>query len=290
MFELSRLLTYDDDALLAELCRVAAIVSGPLTRSAFHRFSKASPSLYPRRFGSWEGALKRAGLESRYSGRAVSDKMRSQEAKHLTDEQMLAELQRVAALSSPLIGEVFGQHSRISAAAIRRRFGSWNAGLKKAGLKATTKGRRYTEDDISRISWRCGPRWAVNLPIPRWIVHLRRLLPAATRSVGALGAKPSPLSLRAPTQRLNQPTFRPRRLHPPRKLHHCQPVRAIRVVRFPSRFASLFFSATTSLVSFAVAALPRVHNIHYKLTISNRGRSRDAPTPPISEHFASYAI
>lgn len=147
MFELSRLVTYDDDALLTEMRRVAALITGPLTCSAFRRVSKASPSVYQRRFGSWQDALKRADLQLRYSGRTVSDKMRRQEAKHLTNEQMLAELQRVAALSSPLTTDAFNQHSNISAAAIRARFGSWNAALKQAALQPANMGRRYAEDE-----------------------------------------------------------------------------------------------------------------------------------------------
>jgi hypothetical protein len=65
-FELDRLVSYDDEALLAELSRVAALIGPPhLTRAAFDRLSKASSSVISRRFGGWREALSRVGLEDR---------------------------------------------------------------------------------------------------------------------------------------------------------------------------------------------------------------------------------
>jgi hypothetical protein len=148
-FELNRLLDYSDEALLAELRRVAAKVSGALTREAFRRLSKASPSVYQRRFGGWHDALVRAGLENRYSGRNVSEKMRSQDARGLSDEQLVAELRRVATEvgSRALTTQIFGEHSPLSHAVVARRFGSWNAAMRKAGLPLPTRARRHTDED-----------------------------------------------------------------------------------------------------------------------------------------------
>ena len=50
-----------------------------------------------RRFGPWRAVLARAGHADRYSGRTVSPKMRSQRSRTLTDAEIIAELQRVAA-------------------------------------------------------------------------------------------------------------------------------------------------------------------------------------------------
>ena len=62
-FELSRLDSYDDAALLAELRRVAALVDSPvLTQSEFDHHSKASASVIRHRFGGWARALHLAGL------------------------------------------------------------------------------------------------------------------------------------------------------------------------------------------------------------------------------------
>jgi hypothetical protein len=147
-FELSRLLDYGDEALLAELRRVAAVVPGALTREAFHRHSKASPSVYQRRFGGWNEALARAGLENRYSGRSVSGKMRSQAGRGLSDDQLVAEMRRVAAEVGPeaLTTQTFRERSSLSHAVVARRFGSWNAAMRKAGLPMPTRARRHTDE------------------------------------------------------------------------------------------------------------------------------------------------
>jgi hypothetical protein len=146
MFELSRLLSYDDASLIAELRRVAKLVNGVLTQAEFRKRSKASPSIYRRRFGSWETALIRAGFGDRYSGRSISDKMRRHTARGFSDDQLLDELRRVAAIAT-LTTETFNEHSAVSASVIRRRFGTWNHALKRAGLSPTNHGRRYSDSD-----------------------------------------------------------------------------------------------------------------------------------------------
>jgi hypothetical protein len=51
-FELNRLASYDNDSLVAELQRVAALVEETaLTRSAFDALAKVSSSAIVRRFG-----------------------------------------------------------------------------------------------------------------------------------------------------------------------------------------------------------------------------------------------
>lgn len=146
-FELDRLVSYDDDALLAELRRVAALVDSPyLTQSAFDTRSKASSSVIRRRFGGWRQALTRAGLEGRYSGGIGA---RGNTARTFTDEQLLSELR---AVSEKLGGkavtiEFFNQHATMNAETVRRRFGSWWSALKKAGLAISNLGKRYSDDE-----------------------------------------------------------------------------------------------------------------------------------------------
>ena len=96
-FELATLLNYDDDALVAEIRRVVAIMpAGPITRKGFDQVSRASSSNLIRRFGGWSQALERAGVGGRYSGRRVTMKMRTQKARALTDDELIQELRRVA--------------------------------------------------------------------------------------------------------------------------------------------------------------------------------------------------
>jgi hypothetical protein len=146
-FELDRLISYDDEALLAELRRVAALVDSPyLSAPAFDKHSKAHSSGIRRRFGGWQQALERAGLGDRYTG---APRARRIVGRTFTDEQLLGELRDVSAKigGKPVTVEVFNQHAYMNAETVRRRFGSWWAALKQAGLEISSLGRRYSNDD-----------------------------------------------------------------------------------------------------------------------------------------------
>lgn len=150
-FALTRLTSYDRDEVLGELRRVADLVADPtLTSRDFDRHSHVSHSTVVRMFGGWREALKAAGLEDRYSGRRVTAKMRSQSARFMAQQDMIAELRRVAASlgKSTITMEEFSKASPVlNAAAVKSRFGSWAAGLRAADLELSALGRRYTEDD-----------------------------------------------------------------------------------------------------------------------------------------------
>ena len=146
-FELSRLVSYDDEALLAELRRVAALIDSPyITQAAFEKHSKASFSAVRRRFGGWQQALSRAGLEHRFSG-AVGG--RGSKKRVFTDEKLLSELRTVSERlgGAPVTIGLFNEHATINAETLRRRFGSWWAALKQAGLPISNLGKRYSDDD-----------------------------------------------------------------------------------------------------------------------------------------------
>jgi len=138
-FEINFLDDYTDEALLDELRRIGDLVpkGEPLTKSAYERHSpKVSHSTVTKRFGGWKEALERAGLGHQYSGKAVSQKMRSQPAKHLSDADLILELKRVYALVAKewLTSSDFNDHSVTSEDAIRRRFGTFREGLDLAGI------------------------------------------------------------------------------------------------------------------------------------------------------------
>jgi hypothetical protein len=150
-FELNRLLNFDDNDLMAEIHRVANLLggSGVLTRINFDRAAKVSSCTIIRRFGSWKKALDAAGVGDLYSGRKVSEKMITQPTKNMTDDELISELISVAnkLKVSVLTRKMFDANTQIHSSAIERRFGSWSAGLKKAGLSLSHKGRRYTDTD-----------------------------------------------------------------------------------------------------------------------------------------------
>ncbi len=146
-FELARLISYDDDSLLEELRRVATLVdSRYLTRRDFNRLSKAHSSTVQKRFGSWQKALGRAGLAQRFSGGIGG---RGKKVRVFTDAELLAELHAVATKlgGEPVTVETFNQHAKLNAETVRRRFGSWWAALKKAGLPISNLGKRYSDDE-----------------------------------------------------------------------------------------------------------------------------------------------
>ncbi len=149
-YELERLLAYDRASLLAELQRVSGMSEAPtLTRTFFDENARVSSDTVIRRFGGWQAALIAAGLSERYSGRTVSDRMRSQPGRDLTDTELIAELKRVAAPKHPAIltRSDFGSESRVSYSALERRFGSWAKALAAAGLSLSPRGRRHSDDD-----------------------------------------------------------------------------------------------------------------------------------------------
>ncbi len=61
-YNVKRLSDYSDDSLLNELRRVAEQLGKPPTQRQFKKFGKASCKVYEDRFGSWNAALKKAGL------------------------------------------------------------------------------------------------------------------------------------------------------------------------------------------------------------------------------------
>ena len=143
---------HDDEELLEEVRRVVALVpSGPVTQEHFKQMSSlTSVATLLRLFGGWREVLTSAGLGDRYSGRTVSPKMRLQRSRTLTDAEIIAELQRVAAVagSTTLVLNDVRMHSEIlGSKVLLKRFGSFPAALAAAGLNHSPMANRWTEDD-----------------------------------------------------------------------------------------------------------------------------------------------
>jgi hypothetical protein len=152
-FEINFLDDYTDESLLGEIRRVAGERPGSsLSTHAFDRLSgRVSASTIKRRFGGWREALKKAGLEQLYGGRTVSEKMRTQVARRLRNDELIAEMQRVhAAVGRRVLTTVdFERHSAItSSVAIRNRFGTWKHALEAAGIpQSEMANRHWTEEE-----------------------------------------------------------------------------------------------------------------------------------------------
>ncbi len=138
-FELNNLpRNCSDEEIVAEIIRVDAIISKPvLTKKDYDRHGKMTSGRIQKRFGGWENALIAAGLGNKYSGRAISEKMK-QQSKNLSNEEILSELREVSKkLGKDFISqeEVNYNSELISASTVIYRFGSWPKGIEKAGLQ-----------------------------------------------------------------------------------------------------------------------------------------------------------
>ena len=151
-FELSRLAEYSYEAMLNELRTVAAAIpeGQHMTRRYFDVHGRASSSAVIVRFGGWREALTKAGLSDLYSGRTVSALMRTQPTRGVPKEDMIQELQRVAAVQGAAqlsMPEFDRLSSTMTASGVSRRFGSWRGALEAAGLTSVPMGNRWTDDD-----------------------------------------------------------------------------------------------------------------------------------------------
>jgi hypothetical protein len=152
-FETSFLDDYSDDALLDEIRRVASQDTGScLSIRSFDGLSgRVSASTIKRRFGGWQSALEKAGLGHLYSGRTVSEKMKTQIARRLSNDELVAEMKRVhAAVGRAVLTTVdFDHYSKTtSSAGVRNRFGTWKSALQAAGIPQSEMANRcWTEEE-----------------------------------------------------------------------------------------------------------------------------------------------
>jgi hypothetical protein len=137
-FELGFLSENTDEALLAELRRIAGLIGPGKSLSKVNyeaQGPRASYSTIQRRFGGWTEALARAGLCERRS-KPLSDKLKFQRAKSMSKEDVLEELKRVhvAVGTTWLTTSAFNANSSIEEGAVRRHFGTFRKGLEAAGI------------------------------------------------------------------------------------------------------------------------------------------------------------
>jgi hypothetical protein len=142
VFELNRLAEYTDEAILAELCRVASLIKDqPLTVRAFGNHSLVNRSTVVRRFGSWAKALAAAGLSKR-----SSEELRLRGRK---DDEILHALRDLAErLGKPEL-TVADVESALpfGGGTLRRRWGSSGRAFEAAGLSVSSHGRRYSDEE-----------------------------------------------------------------------------------------------------------------------------------------------
>lgn len=139
-FQLTTLDEYSDDALVAELRRVADSLQGQrLTRERFDSLARVHSSTLYKRFGSWAAALDRAGISE-----SIAPRFRV-----LSRKAVLQELRNFVAQNPGLsvTEQTIAARLGMGRGALVRRFGKWETILAEVGLNPVPLGRRYTEEE-----------------------------------------------------------------------------------------------------------------------------------------------
>ena len=145
---LDHLSDYSDKGLIAEIRRVAKLVPGRVYGvRQFRAWARCSYRTVWLRFGSWKKALERAGLKHRIGDYRASPKLRLRLSHRMRDDDLLAELKRVARTKGAdrLKTSDLALYGAPPLDLFARRFGSWQAALDRAALKPCGTGRRYTD-------------------------------------------------------------------------------------------------------------------------------------------------
>lgn len=130
-----------DKDLLDELRRVADQVGGTPTQAQMEKYAEYYPSVYPKRFGTWNDAVEKAGLEP----------VQKQE---FDRTELVAELEAVIdRLEHPPTMEEMREHGDISEGPYRRVFGSWNDAIRAVGYEP-----RHPRDAEEEYTY-YGPNW-----------------------------------------------------------------------------------------------------------------------------------
>lgn len=133
-FEINWMDDRSDEALLAEIRRVAALMPDRrLGRRDFKSHAQISTSTIERPFGSWSEAMRRAGLADALP--------------NYSDQPIFEDLRRVADSfpDEPFTSAFYVAHGRYSQSLFKRRFGGWHEALQAAGIAGRFVGPATTE-------------------------------------------------------------------------------------------------------------------------------------------------
>jgi len=133
-FEITWLEDRSDDAVLAEIRRVAVLVSDRrLTQRGFDSHSRIKSNAVRERFGSWSEATRRAGLTDALP--VYSDAAIIEDLKRVSDSSQ----------NKPFTIAFYSKRGHYSGSYIKRRFGGWREALDAAGIGSRFVGPPTTE-------------------------------------------------------------------------------------------------------------------------------------------------
>lgn len=139
-YELQTLEEYSNEALLAELRRVAQALNGQrLTIERFNSMARVHSTTIRNRFGSWQTALDKAGISEAIAPRY----------KTLVRKDILRAL-RDYVVENPGVSvtrDAIAIRLGVDANNLTRRFGKWEKLLVEVGLAPVPLGRRYTDEE-----------------------------------------------------------------------------------------------------------------------------------------------
>ena len=139
-YELQTLDEYSDEAILAELRRVADSLNGQrLTRERFNSLGRVKSSTVSRHFGSWRDALDKAGISEEIAPRQ----------RVVSREDVVQALRSFAAEipNTPITLDAIARRLGVDRTTISARFGKWKTLLSEVGATPVPFGRRYTEEE-----------------------------------------------------------------------------------------------------------------------------------------------
>ena len=139
-FELQTLEEYSDEAILAELHRVAESLKGQrLTIERFDSLARVHSTTLRYRFGSWTAALDRAGISEEIAPRPRT----------LKREEIIAAIRQYAAENpgDSIRKDNIADRLGVDPSSISRRFGNWKSLLAEVGIAPHPMGRRYSDEE-----------------------------------------------------------------------------------------------------------------------------------------------
>jgi len=124
-----------DEDLLEDLRRIGLSFGGKIQREQYNSLGKYHSSTVEKRFGTWNKALLKAGLE------IIT-------LRDMTDENLLEDLRRVAMIFDGKIKmDQYNSKGNYHSSTLEKRFGTWNKALIAAGLEVSSS-RNATNDDL----------------------------------------------------------------------------------------------------------------------------------------------